>query len=224
MIDGGAPIWPTKTRDYVEYQQEKAYRELGDRLGDGSSPEAVYERLMGGRGASEKQTPEQVRDELKLTGKFSPEDWEQVKRRIKEVEEIPRNFPAPTRYEDQRMYKLMNEIRLIIIERAAKVARPIKLPPFLATLPSGDVNAQIAFAPEKQTAGSVFRTRSGLVSTQFLRACQLGDADLAAGRPRRSDLAISGHSTTIAPSKWLSSGHPCRLTLSTGIRSPQRPF
>jgi hypothetical protein len=150
MIDGGAPIWPTKTRDYVEYQQEKAYRELGDRLGDGSSPEAVYERLMSGRGAGEKQTPEQVRDELKLTGKFSPEDWEQVKRRIKEVEEIPRNFPAPTRYEDQRMYKLMNEIRLIIIERAAKVARPIKLPPFLATLPSGDVNAQIAFAPESK--------------------------------------------------------------------------
>ena len=49
MIDGGAAIWPTKTRDYVEYQQEKAYRELGDRLGDGSSPEAVYERLMSGR-------------------------------------------------------------------------------------------------------------------------------------------------------------------------------
>jgi hypothetical protein len=234
MIDGGAPIWPTKTRDYVEYQQEKAYRELGDRLGDGSSPEAVYERLMSGRGAGEKQTPEQVRDELKLTGRFSPEDWEQVKRRSKEVEEIPRNFPAPTRYEDQRMYKLMNEIRLIIIERAAKVARPIKLPPFLATLPSGDVNAQIAFAPESKQPVLFFEQGlvwfllnfSALASwvMPILPPEDLGDRTLANIRPQYNDcteqVAIFGASLS---SSYIVDGNPLATKAVLGPR-PQNAF
>jgi hypothetical protein len=231
--DGGAPIWPTKARDYVEYKQEKAYRDLGDRLGDGSCPQAIYERLMSGRGASEKQTPEEVRDELKLGDKFSPEHWEQVKRRIKEVEETPRNFPAPTRYEDQRMYKLMNEIRLIIIERAAKVGCPIKFPPFLATLPSGDVNAQIAFPPESKQPVLFFE--QGLVWFLLNFAAlaswvvpivppeDLSDRTLANIRPQYNDCTEQVAIFASSLSSYIADGNPLATKAILGPR-PQNAF
>lgn len=144
--DRGTPIWPANVRDYVEYKQEIAYRLLGDRIGISSDPETVRTMLLGGRASQPKQTPQEVRDEFGL--KFTKRMWRKVERRISKIEATPRNFPAETRYEDPKLYQLMNEIRLIIIERAAKAGRPIQFPPFLASLPSGDVNAHISLLPE----------------------------------------------------------------------------
>jgi hypothetical protein len=164
LLEGAAPVWPDAVREYVEYKQETAYRLLGDMTGKDGDPEAVREMLIGKRVPSVKQTPEQVRDELKLAGKFSPEAWEKVKHQIKQVEAAPRTIPTPTRYEDPKTYKLMNEFRLIIMERAAKVGRPIDFPPFLASLPSGDVNARISVIPESEQPVLFFE--QGLI--QFL--------------------------------------------------------
>jgi hypothetical protein len=162
--DRAIPVWPEEVRRYVEYRQEVAYRQLGDRMGIAGDPDIVRDRLLGGRRATAKEAPEKVRDQFGLKDQFTPQDWERVKQAIARQEAEPSLTPAPTRFEDERTYRLMNEIRVLIIERARKIGHQIDFPPFLATLPSGDVNARISVPPGSSQPVMFFE--QGLV--QFL--------------------------------------------------------
>lgn len=196
LPSSAVPVWPDAVRKYVEYEQEKAYRHLGDISGKSGDPKAIRDALVGESLPKAEETPEAVATKLGLTGKFTPEQWEKVRQQIAQVKAAPKNIPAPTRYEDLRNYLLMNEFRLIIMERAAKAGRPVIFPPFLATLPSGDVNANIGFPPGARDPVLFFE--QGLVRFLFdfagivswvvpaLPPENLSDETFAAIRPRHT--------------------------------------
>jgi hypothetical protein len=159
------PIWPDHVREFVEYKQEVAYRLLGDQIGMGGDPGAVRSKLLGERPPRTKLSPEEFRDKLGLKEKFSPRDWNRTKRQIREEEARPTTMPTPTRYEDPITYKLMYEIRRAINDDFARLRMGREFPAFLASLPSGDVNARILTTP--RTKQSVLFFEQGLF--QFLR-------------------------------------------------------
>jgi len=99
-----------------------------------------------------------------IRDKFTPEQWKDVERKIAELNATPRIDPALTRFEDPKTYRMMTEFRAMIMDRAEKVGCPIDFPPFLATLPSGDVNARIVQVPGSKQPVLFFE--QGLV--QFL--------------------------------------------------------
>lgn len=158
-------VWPDDAREYVEYRQETAYRLLGDRIGIGDDPEAVRQKLIGKRPSTVKLSPEALRDKLGLTEKFGRKDWARMKRLIARDEASPTLTPPATRFEDPITYRLMYEVRRIVNDDIRRFGTGTKFPVFLASLPSGDMNARIS--PVPKTKQPILFFEQGLF--QFLR-------------------------------------------------------
>jgi uncharacterized protein DUF955 len=148
--DGAKPEpWLPAVREFVESRQERAYRRLGIQLGLGADAAKAYAHL--------------VRPQIPLPH-VSSKKWEEqfgTKLTAKEAQIFDQAFAdyydyyfsreTPTPFEDPNYHPVMMILFEQALEAFAATGRTFSPRPFLATLPSGQVNAHIVVEEETQT-------------------------------------------------------------------------
>ena len=134
--------WPAEVIKYVEYRQEVAFREVGEKLGLGSDPDEVRKALWPVPPGHRKLTPEEFRD---LNGwSFTPDEWCRIKADI-EKDQLRVDAMHRSRFEDPSVIEpLLGALDTIQQNCGDHLRSEVDFTPYVATLPSGDVNARVS--------------------------------------------------------------------------------
>jgi len=122
--------WSVETRQYVEEEQEGAYRALAQQLGVGGDADAAFRHF------AEPQMPLEYALQ-------APGDAEAITAAYRHYYSLP----LPTKYEDPNRYPSMAMTFDVVkgeFRRAGRLHDPL---PLLATLPTGDINGKSVVEP-----------------------------------------------------------------------------
>jgi hypothetical protein len=135
---GGDRAWPREVLEWIEYQQEKAYRAVADVL-KLAGPEEAFRRLSPPK--REGLSPEAFRDLLGYS--YTDEEWERQKQETAEF--MARELaPSAPSFEDLVYRDRWLSIREKIIQATrASYGSPVDMLPYIATLPTWDFNALV---------------------------------------------------------------------------------
>jgi hypothetical protein len=138
--------WTAEARAFVQNKQEDEYRTLAAALGLGLDPKQAYEKLS--RPPLKDAAADLfIKNALKAGIRLPDEERPQVKAGLDSVFQYYFSLKPPTSYESQNRYSSM-VLTFDGLDRVlAKQGRSLKPVPLLASLPSGDINARIMFAP-----------------------------------------------------------------------------
>lgn len=145
-LPSGPRPWPAEARTYVEDVQEREYRRVAGVLDLGSDPRAAYQRLSR-RAVANGITVQALKENLGAELAFTPEEWEQIGKDVLRLQERYLSAAPPTRYEDQSRYAVVSLMFDRMQDALADEGRAIAPRPLLATLPSGNVNANALTVP-----------------------------------------------------------------------------
>jgi hypothetical protein len=134
-------LWPQNVLDTIEYRQETAYRRAADLLGLSGGPDEAFAVLC------EKPTvelsPEQFRAIIGWEDQLVGKDWDNTKISIEKANaRDPR--PPSTRWEDTRVRQRWIGLQQDLAEKFKAIGVPYEMSPYVATLPSGDINARVS--------------------------------------------------------------------------------
>ena len=140
--------WPEATRQFVEEEQERAYRLLGEGLGLGpNNPAGAYERLTGRPMPPQEASISKLREILGDSVPIDDDAWAQVDERAAALYRQYFALPLPTRYEDPSRYPSMamtfDQVTWKYLQQGS-LHDPL---PLFATLPSGDPHARSLIDP-----------------------------------------------------------------------------
>lgn len=141
------PPWPQAAREYVEAQQERHYRELGEELGLGSNPKAAYDRLSGEEMPRDQIDPGKLRYDYGANSAFSPSQWSQFGSVVDATWQRFTSVQPPTSYEDPNLYRSLvrtfEEVQASVVGDHEQFDTQV----LLATLAAGHVNAIMSEEP-----------------------------------------------------------------------------
>lgn len=144
--DKTPPPWPPAVRQFVEWEQEKAYRRLADEMGVGGGPALAFNRLNPGLPTAAQIAPTRFKDAM-APGFLSEEQWAQFDDLVAEKYRHYAALQPPTAYETASNYVILN---LTFDALRGAWEGPSAPEPYLASFPSGDVNARIRTEPTTQ--------------------------------------------------------------------------
>ncbi len=153
--------WTDDLRRWVESKQERAYRNLGPRLGVGWDADKACQLLS--RTPNEPMPSESVKD-LPGWDSFTPAQREAFDEQVRRSYLDALDMELPTRFEDRSRYPVIRTIFENVVRRLDAYGISGDAAPLLATLPSGDVNARVSMEP--RSGVSVLFFEQGLF--QFL--------------------------------------------------------
>jgi hypothetical protein len=148
--------WPPAVRKFVEWEQEKAYRRLSDQMGLGGDPAAAFSRLSRGVPTAEVIAPMRFKDAM--PGFLTDEQWAEFDAVVAQQYPHYAGLEAPTSYESVASYVVLDMTFGALRGVWAASTTP---EPYLASLPSGDVNARIR--NERATGATVIFFEQGLM-------------------------------------------------------------
>jgi IrrE N-terminal-like domain len=141
--------WTPQTRDYVQNQQEDAYRDLAASLGLGNDPKAAFARLNRPRMPLSYASPEiYIADLLSQGIPLSEEDIQRIKIDLPKFYNRYFSLDPPTQYENANRYSSLAVTFDGLLQALNSQGKTINPRPLLATLPTGDVNAKIMVEPK----------------------------------------------------------------------------
>lgn len=143
----GRPLWTARVREFVEGQQERAYRRLADDLGLDGDARRAYARLAKPVPPASRMA-QRSRDDLEAYRPL-PEGLglDAFNTTAMRLYERYRLRPPPTPYEDPTRYPLLEMLADALWDELGAVDRQPDVRPIVATMPTGDVNARILGVP-----------------------------------------------------------------------------
>ncbi|NEU77627.1 hypothetical protein [Nostoc sp. UIC 10630] len=137
--------WPAAVREFVQEEQEDAYRLLAIDLGLGQDPAKAFAHLNKDLPPGPDILPQTWKNQLGIFDALTPEEWAQFDEEVAQVYEYYAALPPPTYFETRSSYLTMAMLFDTVGDAFGKALREL---PFPATLPSGDVNARIVLEPK----------------------------------------------------------------------------
>jgi len=164
--------WPPELKEFVQDRQERRYRRLAEELKLGSDPAKAYAHLSQGSMPLDEVADQVLKEltmdsfaspkgyalmagipidqmpkQLGLEDLFTPEIQQEFKRSATDTYQRYFTLKMPTRYEDPNRYGSMALSFDRVQEELTEQGRTRLQRVFLATLPSGDVNAIVEIEP-----------------------------------------------------------------------------
>src|SRR3979411_2032664 len=142
----------SEARTFVQNKQEDAYRALAAALGLGLAPKKAYEKLSPSPGPLGDGRPGDFIEEARRAGiPLREKDVAAIKAGLTGMYRHYFSLEPPTLYELQDRYASMvltfDGLNQTLVTQEHSLAPP----PLLASLPSGDINARLLFAPGTRT-------------------------------------------------------------------------
>jgi hypothetical protein len=149
--------WSDAARNQLKDMQEKAYAQLGKRLGMSDDPLTVYKSISQGRIPAERISWKRFEEEFGAKwGKT--EGWEKQKQVFEEYfKRYYDNAELPTPYEDPNLYLILQPLVDAVEEAVKSVDLPIPRHLLFGTLPTGALDAQSIPVPRTKDYIVVFQ-------------------------------------------------------------------
>ena len=177
--------WTPEARKEVEEWQAKGFRSLANALGFDGDADRAYEHLIGDRALPDHDWSDIWR-KVGIPPPEDPREREAIEAQFAGLYERLRGLEPPTRYEDPRNYPDMALLLAAVLDHLTERGTPVQEVPLIATLPSGDINAQIRRIPGVPTIilfeHGLFRFFIDMANilgwtVESLTALQIGDDD-----------------------------------------------
>lgn len=139
--------WTPEARKEVEDWQADGFRSLAADLGFDGDADSAYERLTGNRALPKDRDWSDIWTKLGISPPEDPKEREAIEAQFAGLFERISGVEPPTRYEDPRNYFDMVLLLAAVLDHLTERGTPVQDIPLIATLPSGDINAQIRRLP-----------------------------------------------------------------------------
>jgi hypothetical protein len=143
--------WTPEARKRVEELQVREYRSLANDLGFAGDADKAYEHLMGNRALQNEPDVSSIWQTLGIEPPSDPDVRAAVEAPVAGLYERVASVEPPTRYEDPRNYFDMVLLLAAVLDHLTAKGTPAPSVPLVASLPSGDINAQIVKYPDIPT-------------------------------------------------------------------------
>jgi len=143
----GSRVWTPEQREFVQTWQERAYRSLGESRGWGSDPLTAFRQLVPSDLPPEHFSSDPLQRQHGADS-LSAEEWAEFDRGGRAIRNKYMSRPLPTPYEHPHLYRVMEMTFDAVIGASVFQGKPLDPLPLIATLPRGDVSAQILTEPE----------------------------------------------------------------------------
>src|SRR5438067_6345238 len=124
--EDGPASWPANIREFVEDEQERAYWDVAMELGLGPNPTAAYQRVI---------RPLMPLSQIQATKSA------ELGKSIVDIYGKYFGHELPTKFEDPNYYPIMLLLLDQVLAAFSTIGRQVPARPFVATMPSGRVNA-----------------------------------------------------------------------------------
>jgi hypothetical protein len=138
--------WPAAVREFVEDRQERAYRRLGRELGLGSDAAKAFAQLTQPHMPMSMVLSPRFEDRLDVN--LTTQGRLDFDATVKDSYVRYFSLMPPTRFEDPNRYRSMAMTLDQTLQTFVKRGQLLDHRPYIATMPSGDVNASIIVEPE----------------------------------------------------------------------------
>lgn len=139
--------WTPEAQAEVEELQIRGYRSLAAVLGLGGDADKAYDYLMRDRALPGKPEASLIWPKLGITPPSDFDARSAIERDFTALYERISKVELPTRYEDPRNYFDMVLLLVTVLDHLAEKATPALSAPLVASLPSGNTNAQLLKFP-----------------------------------------------------------------------------